>query len=125
MSWLIKARRGLDAAVLVTARGSQAAVIEVVDRLVGGQGARHDGARRSSLGRLFNFQLDVMDRLVGDAASVTDQSFDGTIRLFSLHREFLQRVFEAMDTRDATPVIADSELVAPVVHLDVSGARRR
>jgi hypothetical protein len=66
-----------------------------------------------------------MDLCLGDAASVAHESYDSSLRLLSLHREFLERVFEAIDTRDATLFLADRESLAPVVHLDSSASMRR
>jgi hypothetical protein len=125
MTYLINACRRIDAAVLSSVRGTQAVVVEALDRLVGGRGAHRPGGQRSPLGRLFNFQLEVMDLWVGDTASQAQESFDRAVRLLVLQREFLQRILEAADTRDATRITADSQPVAAVVHLERSSRRRR
>ena len=124
MTTLSDARRRLDGLLFTTSRASQAAVVEVLDRLTGRRDPRDSSRSRNHFSRLLNTQLDAVEVCIGDLASLADQHYDTAIGLLRLHREFVQRVFEAVDTRDATLFLAGAKGLAPVVHLDATRSRR-
>jgi hypothetical protein len=78
------------------ARCSQALVIDVVDRLARDS---HSGRTRL-LGRLWNAQLAGARVLVDEPIHIVDHVYAVTDRFVSLHREFVHRLFEAIDALD-------------------------
>jgi hypothetical protein len=100
---------------LTAARRSQAVVIYAVDRLA--RTSPHGAPRL--VGRLWTMQLRAMDAVLNQPADLLDDAYVLTGRLVELHRQFAQRLLEAMDTRnDATsPTREDDGSPAPVVVL--------
>ena len=95
MLWWSRLNRAFERGTLSAARQSQAFVILAVDRV-----ARHEDSRSPRLlGRLLRAQLDVTGMLVGDPNKFVDSAHAYALDLVSLHREFADRLFEAIDTR--------------------------
>jgi hypothetical protein len=88
-------RRGREL-TLLAARNSQALVIVVTDRAA--RNAETGDAR--VIGRLWAFQLNVAELVIGEPVSIADEGYQHVQRLVELHREFAHRLFEAFDTRD-------------------------
>jgi hypothetical protein len=98
-----------DRALMMTRQG-QSAAVELVDRL-----ARSSSAGNPRpLGRLWRLQLNVAAALVDDPEEVVDRAYLAVERFVSLHRHFVQRLFEAMDDREGS---CDTRDLAPVTAL--------
>ncbi len=86
---------GEASALLVTAaRTSQTMVIAGVDLVA--RDRRSDRVRL--LGRLWGVQLDLLAVSVGDPERAVDDGYATAARLLDLHREFVRRLFEILDT---------------------------
>jgi hypothetical protein len=98
-------------------RQTQAWLILLVNRLARGP---HDAM---PLGRWWGLQLDLVRAVLGEPATLVDGGYHSAERMLALHREFAQRLFEAIDIRDedgAAPAPAPGQ--ANVVSL---ASRRR
>ena len=82
--------------LVAVARGSQALVIETLDRAAGVRGRRTPPL----LHRVGRLQLELVSLVLDDPARFVDDGYELLRRLTSLHREFAQRMFEVVDPRD-------------------------
>jgi len=82
--------------LVAVARGSQALVIETLDRAAGVRGRR----KLPLLHRVARLQLEFASLVLDDPARVVDDGHELFQRLTSLHREFAQRMFEVVDHRE-------------------------
>lgn len=78
-------------------RRSQAWTIEVVDRLA----HRGDDGAPSALGRIWRVQLSVGAAVFGDPARIVQVNYRHFEETIALHREFSQRILEAVDSVEA------------------------
>ena len=98
--------------VFVATRRSQAAAVELADRLARSSST---GAPRL-LGRLWRLQLEAAAVLSGEPAVLADRAYAALERSVALNRQFAQRLLEAIDIRDHTWPAPDAKL-APVTRL--------
>ena len=96
MKWIRTARHVADEALLTVARGSQAAVIGALDRVLAGPRAKPGTLSE----RVRKVQFGLADVVVGDSARAVDESYGLAQRLLDLHREFAQRLFDVADPRE-------------------------
>jgi hypothetical protein len=108
-------------ATIALARQSQAVVVEAVDRLAR---ARTSNEPRLA-GRLWTLQLRAGALLGEEPRQVLDDAYGLAEKLIGLHRQFAQRLLEAMDTRpDPVDAAAASPSASSNVVPLVRGARR-
>jgi len=103
---------GVNDATVRTTQRSQAVVIAMLDHLATRPGS--DAPR--PLGRWWRMQLDATGLLVDEPLQLLDHVYDTGGRLLALHREFLHRMVEAMDTREAAPSGVGCADVVPLHH---------
>ena len=95
MKWTGRVRRTADDAIVAVARVSQALAIESVDRAVGVR----PGKPVTPLQLLTRLELAAMSVLTRDPAKLVDERYELAQSLWTLHREFAQRLFDVMDPR--------------------------
>ena len=93
---------------LRSARSSQAAVILAIDYL-----ARDWSDRPRPLAGMVGLQLDLAGTLIDEPARLVDELYSLTQELLALHRDFAQRLFEAVESRD--PCLGDRAVVHSVL----------
>lgn len=104
--------RAVEQTTLRAARQSQGVLIMLVDRL-----ARDEETQRPRpLGRMWRVQLDIAGLTIGEPTRVVDAAFAHSQQLLSLHREFANRLFEAIGTRELAEPLRNVEAnVVPLV----------
>lgn len=115
MHLLSRGERDLSEAAVTVARQSQALAVECVDRV-----ARTFPHRDPTpLGRLWSWQLWATSALAKEPSALVDDAYALSERLLALHRQFAQRLFEAIDTRqdDASGGDDGDEQLASVTSL--------
>ena len=108
---LIRAAGAGQRAVLRATRHSQAWTIAVVDRLA----HRGDAGAPSPLGRLWQVQLSAGAALFGEPSRLLEASYRHLEQTVALHREFSQRLLEAIDSFEARDPEARPGNVVPLV----------
>jgi hypothetical protein len=120
MNWTASLRRSADDALLAVARGSQALVIESVDRAVGVR----QGRPTTPLQLLTRLQFALWYTLVHDPAKLVDDRYELAQSLWGLHREFAQRLFDVTDPAKATPEPHVKPAGASILPFPASQVRR-
>jgi len=105
-------------AVLSAARISQALVIEALDCAVG----RPAGHVRRAVARVSLSPLPLGG--LDEPARAADEAYDLTIQLLRLHREFVQRLFEALAAFTDSSASTDQSEDLPAV-IALATARKR
>lgn len=97
MRWMSVIQDRADETLMSVTRSTQAALIESFDRTIG-HDTRLPGTRR------FKALRSHADRwLLEEPAARLDHNYELFQRMLALHREFAQRMFEVLDSRDTMP----------------------
>jgi hypothetical protein len=96
MTWIVSGRNTVGDALIAAARTSQAFVIQSLDRTAGAD----ERGILPFMNRVGRVNLQVAGLLFDDTARFVDDGYEFLQRLTALHREFAQRLFEVLDSRD-------------------------
>lgn len=110
MHALNRHQRELSDLALTVTRQSQGVAVGIVDRL-----ARSAEGTPHLLGRLWSLQLDVSATVADEPTDIVDGSYATLERFVALHRQFVQRLFEAIDVREHAGAARDLASVTPLI----------